>query len=90
MDSGFQVLDFGFWIPYQESGPQAKIPRIPEPGYLTWGEGNEIVERGLPYIFFSFAVYQSGEPAHQLILVQHFGDRTFAPFCVSISVIAII
>ena len=32
----------------------------------------------------------NGEPAHQLILVDHSGDRTFAPFCVSISIIAII
>ena len=44
----------------------------------------------LAYIYFSFAVYQNGEPAHQLILVEHFGKRTFAPFCASISIIAII
>ena len=47
-------------------------------------------ERGLPYIHFSLAVYQNGERAHQLILLEHFGDRTFALFCVSISIIAII
>ena len=50
----------------------------------------KLVERGLPFIHFSLAVYQNGEPAHQLILVEHFGDWTFAPFCVSISIIAII
>ena len=65
----------------------AKETRDGLPDSYRWGK---LVERGLPYIHFSLAVYQNGEPAHQLILVEHFGDRTFAPFCASISIIAII
>ena len=92
---GFRNPGTEFWIPCQwnlgygllelNSGFQKPgFLEFQNPGNLIWGEGNEIVERGLPYIHFSFTVYQNGEPAHQLILVEHFGDPTFAPFCVSI------